>query len=130
MSKIFLSALFLFFSFVKIEAQKENYADSLKRELASPKLKRELASAKEDTNKVLLLINLSDAYLWSYPDSGILYAQEALQLAQKLNFINGECPAYWSLEEAFSSKGNYPEALNAALKELDLSEKSGDSENL
>jgi len=118
MLKALLSLLFLFFSFIRISAQQESYADSIRQKLAS---------AKEDTNKVWLLINLGGVYQWSYPDSGILYAQAALDLAQKLNFSAGEINAYGTAVEAFSGKGNYPKALEASLKQLELSEKSGDS---
>jgi signal transduction histidine kinase len=118
MLKALLSLLFLFLSLIRITAQQESSADSLRRELVS---------AKEDTNKVLLLINLGVFYRWSYPDSGILYAQEALRLAQKLNFTRGEIGANQIAHEAFSGKGNYPKALEASLKNLELSIKSGDS---
>ena len=120
MLKGLLPLLFLFFSFTRIAAQ-QNYADSIKQELAA---------AKEDTNKVWLLITLGSVYVWSYPDSGILYTQEALKLAQKLNFVNGEISAYGTAVQAFSGKGNYPKALEAGLKALDLSEKSRDSTNI
>ena len=113
--------MFLFLFLTRITAQQESYADSLRRALVS---------AKEDTNKVWLLINLGTIYQWSYPDSGILCAQEALRLAQKLNFIAGEISANGVAFEAFSGKGNYPKALEASLKLLELSEKSGDSVNI
>src|SRR5882672_9737281 len=118
MVRALLLLLFLFLSLIRIAAQQERSADSLKQELAS---------AKEDTNKVWLLINLGMAHQWSYPDRSILYTQEALQLAQKLNFLNGEMNAYRALAEALSGKGNYPKALEASLKLLELAEKSGDS---
>ena len=117
MLKPLLFALLLFFTIIRVNAQQNN-TDSLKQELAT---------AKEDTNKVWLLVDLSSRYRWSYPDSGILYAQQALQLAQKLNFTRGEIGAYGTFHEIFSGKGNYPKALEASLKELELSEKSGDS---
>jgi len=120
MSKALLPLLFLFFFFTRIAAQ-QNYADSIKQELAA---------AKEDTNKVWLLIKLGTGYRWSYPDSAILYTQEALKLAQKLNFVDGERSAYEASGPAFSGKGNYPKALEAGLKALDLSEKSGDSTHI
>jgi hypothetical protein len=41
---------------------------------------QELTSAKEDTNKVWSMIGLAGQYHWTYPDSAILYAQQALQL--------------------------------------------------
>ncbi len=120
MSKALLLLLFLSFCYIRINAQR-SYADSLRQELAT---------ATEDTHKVNLLVALSSIYKWSYPDSGILYAQEALQLAQKLNYTQGEINAYLSASEAFSGKGNYPKALEASLKTLELSEKLGDSSQI
>ena len=117
MSKTLLLLLFVCFCLIQIDAQQNN-ADSLRQKLAT---------VKEDTNKVWLLVNLSGIYQYSYPDSGILYAQPALQLAQKLHFAPGEIEAYWLLHVAFAGKGNYPKALEASLKGLELSEKSGDS---
>ena len=53
-------------------------------------VKKVIATQKEDTNKVSTLINLSDAYKLSYPDSGLVYAQQALSLAEKLNYDYGD----------------------------------------
>ena len=119
MKKMFVLCLLLFL--FKQTFSQDNYADSL-RQL--------LSTAKEDTNKVWLLVNLSSRYQWSYPDSGILYSQEALQLAQKLNFVDGEIGSYGTALEAFSGKGNYPKALEAGLKSLELAEKAGDSTSI
>ena len=52
-------------------------------------LKKELVIAKEDTTKVWLLYELSSRYTWSYADTSILYAQQAMDLSQKLNFKRG-----------------------------------------
>src|SRR5258706_7080524 len=118
MLKRLLALLFLFFSFIRIAAQQKSEGDSIKQELAA---------AKEDTNKVWLLITLGSVYVWSSPDSGILYTQEALQLAQKLNFVRGEIRANDIASQAFSRKGNYPKALEAGLKALDIFVQGGDS---
>jgi tetratricopeptide (TPR) repeat protein len=118
MLKRLLPLLFLFFTFLRIPAQQTSIGDSIRQELAV---------AKEDTNKVWLLINLASVYQWSYPDTGILYTQEALRLAQKLNFVDGEIQAYATAVQAFSGKGNYPKALEAGLKALELSVKIKDS---
>src|SRR5215472_6061418 len=117
MLKQLLLVLLLLLTIIKVNAQ-QRYSDSLRQELAI---------AREDTNKVKLLVDLGRIYQWSYPDSGIFYAQQSLELAQKLNFTRGEIGAYSTLHEAFSSKGNYPKALEAGLKELELAERLEDS---
>jgi len=90
MLKGLLPLIFLFFAFLRIPAQQTRSADSIRQELAV---------SKEDTNKVWSLINLGSVYQWSYPDSGILYTQKALQLAKKLNFVDGEIQAYATASE-------------------------------
>ena len=52
-------------------------------------LKQQLAYAREDTNKLFLLSRISYSYTWSYADTSIMYAEQALELAQKLNYEQG-----------------------------------------
>jgi signal transduction histidine kinase/tetratricopeptide (TPR) repeat protein len=89
-------------------------------------LKLALSVAKEDTNKVSLFVYLGNFYQWSYPDSAILYCQQGLQLAKKLNFTTGEIDISGILAEALAVKGNFSKALDIRLKVMQLAEKSGD----
>ncbi len=70
-------------------------------------LKYLVATAKEDTNKIWLLQALSSNYVWSFADTAILYAQQGLQLAQKLRFKPGEAWCMDNLSTAFSTLGSY-----------------------
>jgi signal transduction histidine kinase len=82
-----------------------------------------LATQKEDTNKVTTLISLSGAYRFSYPDSGLVYAQRALSLAEKLNSDVG---TFWSIGAINGSLyvlGNYALELDYAFKALPLAKK-------
>jgi len=74
-------------------------------------LKHELTIAKEDTTKVHLLVLLSDLFYNSYADTCVAYAQEALDLAKKINFENGILKAEFSLTGSLMTSGNYPLAL-------------------
>ena len=47
-------------------------------------VKKVLPTQKADTNKVNTLLSLSGAYRFSYPDTALVYAQQALSLAEKL----------------------------------------------
>jgi two-component system, NtrC family, sensor kinase len=85
-----------------------------------------ISTHTEDTNKVMLLLRLSNIYMWSYPDSALLYSKRGLQLSQKLNFQKGEILILHSIGEALSTKGNYTKALETQLKALQLAEESGD----
>lgn len=99
----------------------QNYTDSLRQELIA---------AKEDTNKVNIYDELANAYKWNYPDSAILYGIPGLELARSLDFNAREGTILFSLSEAFSSKGNFPKALQMALKSLHLATKSGNPRKL
>src|SRR5688572_2634450 len=87
-------------------------------------LKNELTIAKEDTNKVDLLLTLSQFYVQSSVDTGIAYAQQALDLAEKVNFQEGILYAEGSLSTSLTTSGNYPLGLDHAFKTLALAKKT------
>ena len=87
-------------------------------------LKNELTIAKEDTNKVHLLLRLSESYVQSSVDTGIAYAQQALDLAKKVNFQEGILYAEGTLSTLFAVSGNYPLGLDHAFKTLALAKKN------
>lgn len=91
-------------------------------------LKKVLHEQKEDTNKVKLLYNLSFSYVaGSYADTALLYAQQALDLAEK---INDEPGIFWSeitLCESWAVLGNHALALEHSFRALALAEKLRDT---
>jgi two-component system sensor histidine kinase UhpB len=92
----------------------DNYTDSLKRVLLIQ---------KPDTNRVNSLISLSTACSFSYPDSGLVYAQQALSLAEKLQDDN---KIFWSIvamNGCLLVLGNYALELDYAYKALPLAKK-------
>jgi two-component system, NtrC family, sensor kinase len=113
MKKIFIGSLLLLF--VKVNAQ----------DITADSLKQLLSVAKEDTNKVQILLNLGWVYQWNKPDSAILYALKARELSQRLNYIDGEIKVAETLSEALSAKGNFSQALEIDFKALQLAEKTG-----
>ncbi len=114
MKKIFIiSSLLLLL--IKVNAQ-DNTTDSLKQLLSV---------AKEDTNKVQILINLASAYKWNKPDSAILYGLKARELSQQINYVDGEINVSFILSEALSAKGNFSKALEIDLQAMQLAEKTG-----
>ncbi len=88
-------------------------------------LQQLLSVAKDDTNKVQILINLGSAYQWNKPDSALMYGLKARQLSQQLNYIDGELRIALTLSEALSTKGNFSQALEIDFKALQLAEKTG-----
>ncbi len=87
-------------------------------------LKQELFNAKEDTTKVLILVRLGGSYAFSYADTALMYALQALQLAQRLNYESGTAGAQLTMCRALTNLGNYPLALNYGFKALAFYKKS------
>jgi len=86
-------------------------------------VKKSLETQKADTNKIFTLISLSNAYQQYYPDSGLAYAQQAFDLAEKLHYEYG---IFWSevaLSDVFIILGNYPLELDYGFKALSLAKK-------
>jgi len=86
-------------------------------------VKKVITSQKEDTNKVSSLMNLSDAYRFTDPDSDLSYGQKALSLAEKLK---SDPSIFWSIVVVNSSLyvlGNYALELDYAFKALTLAKK-------
>jgi signal transduction histidine kinase len=88
-------------------------------------VKSTLQTQKDNTNKVRSLYKISIFYAGSYPDSGLLYAQKALDLAEKLHFENGIYYAEVCLANSLATLGNYPLAIEFGLKGLSLAKKTG-----
>ncbi len=86
-------------------------------------LKKVLATQIADTNKVKTLARLSASYRWHYPDSSLAYAQQALELAEILNY---EVGVFWSMTAICGASilvGNYPLEIEYAFKAFALSKK-------
>src|SRR5512135_1266385 len=60
-------------------------------------LKQELVAAKNDTSRVLIMAQLSSAYNGFYPDSVNAYGNEALNLAEQINYPRGKARALIAL---------------------------------
>ena len=77
----YITVFLIMLSAIVVDAQQSNqfYIDSLRHKLTF---------AKADTNKVKLLFRVVDWYNDSSADSGIAYTEEALDLAEKINFEN------------------------------------------
>lgn len=99
------------------------------QQLSIDSIKYYLQHEKEDTTKIYLLGNLSDAYE-NTPDSSLWYAkQQQLMIAKYKGKLPGRIPIIGlnTIAWALWRVGNYPEAKAAFLKELKLSEKANDS---
>ncbi len=86
----------------------------------------ELPKAKEDTNKVLLLNDLSFELFSINPNEGLKYANQQLELANKLGWQKGIAKAYSSMGTNKYAKSDYTGALDSYFKSLTISEKLDD----
>ncbi|MFN8243449.1 MAG: hypothetical protein U0X40_05285 [Ferruginibacter sp.] len=89
-----------------------------------------LLAEKRDTARVLLLWNLSVAYNSNNPDSARWMAQEALFLAEKIHFIDGESKALGALANTFNQVSNYPRALEFYLRKLKIEEQRNSPQDM
>ena len=83
-------------------------------------LKKLVRTNKEDTDKVKNLVTLAQYYANFQADTGIIYSQKALDLAEKLNFKQGILAAEGMLSISLTYSGNYPLGLDYAFKTLTL----------
>src|SRR5204863_10137148 len=70
-------------------------------------LRTALKCSAQDSNQVKLLNALSYVLLYSHTDTTIAYANQAKELAEKLNFPRGLASAYLRLGQAYNNLGDY-----------------------
>ena len=79
--------------------------------------------SKRDTNTVRSSMNIADAYVWSRPDTALLYAKRSLALAEKLSDKFGQIFNLGTLAYIYSMRRNDSLALSTAFRSVHLSEK-------
>ncbi len=89
-----------------------------------------LPKAKEDTNKVNLLNDLSFTYSRINPEEGIKYGERALMVAEKLNWKKGISEANNCLGINSNKKSDYIKALDYWFKSLKINEELGDKKSV
>ncbi|MEP6596964.1 MAG: tetratricopeptide repeat protein, partial [Ginsengibacter sp.] len=93
-------------------------------------LKALLAKEKSDTGRVILMWQIAETSNLYNPESSVRIAQQALYLAQKIKYKDGESISLAVLATALSKIGNYPKALEFYLQKLQLEEKRNNPRNL
>lgn len=86
-------------------------------------LTRELAKVNADSSRVNLLWQLASATSVFNPDTALTIGFEALSLARKINFIEGESRSNGILANTFFKIGNYSKALELNIEKLKIEEK-------
>lgn len=115
LSKTLLALIFLFIFSGKSTAQNPQI-DSLRTFVAT---------AKDDTAKVLAVLDLAYLLRLSNPDEGIKIALEGQKLAEELNWKFGIAKSYNTLGTTYKAKSEYPKALEQFQKALPIFEELG-----
>lgn len=99
---------------IHIFAQQPDVIDSLIKKLGQ---------TEDGLDKIKIFNGLSREYRFSYPDTCIFYAEQSLQLAQKLSYKKGQAHSLENLGNAHQMKGMYAEALQYYFQALQLQER-------
>jgi two-component sensor histidine kinase len=117
MRRYILLVFFIFQSVFTLQAQSITLKDSLLQ-----LLKR----LPNDTNRVNVLNDLGFEYRHTKPDTTYILAQQALELAQKIKYSEGESRALSTKAAAYKFLGDYAKSLNFYNQAFELNTKLGD----
>lgn len=113
--------LILFFGFYEAVAKDGNLEDSLKIVLSKK---------MDDTSRVILLEQISKN-LWNTDlENALKYANQGLELAEKINFEKGKSRCLNRIGAIYSRMGNHQKGLVILFEAISLSKKIGDEEGL
>lgn len=76
-----------------------------------------------DSNKVNLMWRLAIALKNTQPERSLIICQQALNLARKIKYTNGESSSLAVMANSFLNLGNYPRSLEYYLQSLKIEEK-------
>ena len=94
------------------------------------RLKQALAQATVDTNRILLMAEVSASYRYSRLDSALLYAQRGATMAERIQYAKGEGRCLTQLGFVLSEKGDLAGSLRQLLHAKGLSELARDQMGL
>ena len=114
---LFIIILFL----LSFRSYGQSSIDGLKDQIDS--LKRELAVSLTSEKTIDIALDIAGKYLSTNPDSITKYAEMALNISIKEDYLRGQIGALGFLGEAQIYKGNLPKTLDLGLQALELSKK-------
>ncbi|HSN09866.1 MAG TPA: ATP-binding protein [Hanamia sp.] len=85
-------------------------------------LQRQLANAKDDTSRINAQVSLCLLYRLGNTDSSIMYGQQALKSAEKINYIQGQVSALGFMSIVYEQRGNLPQSLDLGFRSLQLAQ--------
>src|SRR5258705_327748 len=90
-----------------------------------------LKTAKEDTNKVITLINLCDKFIKLADfEHASQYSDDALHLSEKLNYQKGISDAITAAGSIAYQQGDFDKAMKKFTSALKIKEKIGDKKGM
>lgn len=93
-------------------------------------LRRALTHSREDTNRVLILQEIAYIYALKRSDSTLIYANQGIQLSNKLNYPKGEALGFIKMAIYYRLKKLSAQGMQYALKALPVFEKQHDNANI
>ena len=85
-------------------------------------LRQILKVTESDSNRVLIMSEMSSSYRLLNLDSALYYGQKSLAMAQDIKYLRGEVSSMISLARFFREEGNLPKAMDLSLQALRISE--------
>src|SRR4030095_12620226 len=117
----FRFTFYLFLVWITCTAQTVRKIDSLKRELLT---------VKADTNQFRILRELGSQYVLINVDSSLHYSQQALDLAQRIQYSKIQTRALYAVGNAYRRMGEIPTGLDFIYKGLQIATDEQDSTGL
>jgi signal transduction histidine kinase len=93
-------------------------------------LQRLAIASSEDTNKVLLLHQLTYPVLFSRPDSAMYFGQEGLTLARRINYRKGQILCMTDIGAVWWIMGDYARAEDVLLQSVNAARSLQDAQAL
>jgi len=117
-----LFLVFLIWNFIPVYSQKQGLAriDSLLSVLSQ---------TEDDTNKVKLLTDISFAYAYINPDTGLIFGKQGYDLAKKLSWKKGIAKSEAVIGSNYANKSDYANALKHEYEALKIFESLNDLPN-
>ncbi len=104
--------------------QSAGYAQDVNADAGAKSILHKLDTTRQDTNRVLLMVDLANHYTNISPDSAFFYGYKALAFARQINFPKGEVGALRYITWTHLGIGNYSEALQITLRGLKIAERN------
>jgi serine phosphatase RsbU (regulator of sigma subunit) len=93
-------------------------------------LKNLLPLLERDTNQVIVLNLLSEKLYKSQPDTALLYSEQALKLAEQLDYKRGVGKAYHNIGVVYYRNARYTESINYYVMAVKVLEEINDKNTL